>query len=130
MPDGTPSQSILVVEDESLLRWMAVEMFEEAGFDVVEAPTAEEALRVLESGEEIAGLFTDVETASALDGLALARITHQRFPETVIVVVSGRAFPNDRDLPPGAVFVTKPYDVKAVIATLNHMLAEAASGSR
>src|SRR5687767_7847636 len=127
MPDDAPP-SILVVEDESLLRLMAVEMFEEAGFRVVESPTAEQALRVLESGEEIAGLFTDVETPSALDGFALARITHQRFPETAILVVSGRRSPRDRDLPPGAEFVAKPYEVKAVIATLNRMLAEAAPG--
>lgn len=124
MPEDSVAPAILVVEDESLLRMIAVDMFEEAGFRVIEAPTADFALQILDSGEPISGLFTDIETPGSLDGVTLAQITHDRHPGTAILVVSGRRLPGDGDLPPGAVFVGKPYSIDRVIGTLNGMIGE------
>jgi DNA-binding NtrC family response regulator len=124
----TRDQAILVVEDESLLRTVAADMLEYAGFRVIEAPTADEALTLIESGEPISGLFTDIELPGALDGVKLAKITHERRPDAAILVVSGRRYPDDSDLPPGAVFLGKPYDFNQVINTLNRMIGNPVEG--
>ena len=115
-------QAILVVEDESLLRTVAADMLEYAGFRVIEAPTADDALELIERGEPISGLFTDIEMPGTLDGVALAKITHERCPDAAILVVSGRRYPDGTDLPPGAVFLGKPYDFNQVIDTLHGMI--------
>jgi CheY-like chemotaxis protein len=107
--------SILVVEDEALLRMMAVDIFEEAGFTVFEAGNGEDGARLLADHAEIDGLFTDVEMPGAVSGLALARIAHERHPHVAILIVSGRTTPAADDLPPGAKFVGKPYDTQAIL---------------
>lgn len=122
-----PNQlSILVAEDESLLRIMASDLFEGAGFHVMEAASGESALRLLGDGP-ITALFTDVELGGNLDGFKLARIAHQRNPDTAILVVSGRRTPNPADLPPGAIFVSKPYDLDRVLESLQSMIGAASA---
>jgi len=112
---ATPAGSILVVEDEALLRMMAMDMFEDAGFTVFSACSGEEGVRMLADNASIDGLFTDVEMPGSVSGLALARIAHELHPHVAITVVSGRATPSAADLPPGARFVGKPYDTQAVV---------------
>lgn len=64
---------ILIVEDEFLLRMNAAEMIEDAGFDVVEASSAAEAIAVLEARTDIHVVFTDIQMPGSMDGLKLAR---------------------------------------------------------
>jgi CheY-like chemotaxis protein len=47
------SSVILIVEDETLIRWGAVKMVEDAGFEVLEAANADEAIQILESRSDI-----------------------------------------------------------------------------
>jgi len=114
--------TILVVEDEALLRMMAVDIFEEAGFTVFEAGNGADGARLLADHAEIDGLFTDVEMPGAVSGLALARIAHERHPHVAILVVSGRATPAAHDLPPGAKFVGKPYDTQAIVSLFEGLM--------
>ena len=120
MPTAT-KLSILVAEDESLLRMMASDMFEEAGFKVVEASSGEAAVDLLKAAP-VAALFTDVELLGKMDGLELAWIAHNRDPEAAILVVSGRQLPNPEDLPPGAIFLSKPYDLHRVLQSLEQLI--------
>jgi CheY-like chemotaxis protein len=62
---------VLVVEDDDLLRMCAVDMIEDAGFVVTEAPNADEALRLLESREDICIVFTDIDMPGSMNGLKL-----------------------------------------------------------
>lgn len=112
---------LLVVEDEAILRMMAVDMFEDAGFTVLEAASGEQALALLRT-HAVAGIFTDVDLSGSIDGFSLARIVHDQHPDAAIIVVSGYREPQKRDLPPEARFVSKPYDLAAVIETLHEML--------
>lgn len=121
--------SILVVEDETLLRMMAVDMFEEAGFTVFEAANGEAGAQALADNPSIDGLFTDVEMPGDVSGLALAKIAHDLHPRVAILVVSGRATPRSDDLPPGAKFVGKPYDTQAVVGLFAGLLAPASISS-
>ena len=65
---------VLVVEDETLLRWHAVAMIEDAGFDVIEAGNAAEAISVLEARTDIRVIFTDIQMPGSIDGLRLAHL--------------------------------------------------------
>ena len=123
MADPAPdTPSILVAEDESLLRMVAVDMLEAAGYHVIEVESGDEGAKVLAGGQDIAGLVTDIQMPGAIDGCALAKITHDMHPNAVIVVVSGNRIPDVRELPSGAKFIGKPYDVRQVLRTLEQML--------
>lgn len=115
--DADPGQStaisrgtILVVDDEDLVRSMIATMMEDAGYDVVEVGDGLEALTFLErNGGEIAALVSDIRMPG-LDGLELTRRVAARWPGVAIVLVSG--YPTDgrmSDVPEAAVFVPKPF---------------------
>jgi two-component system, response regulator PdtaR len=99
-----------VVEDELFIRMGAVTMIEEAGYNVVEAGNADEAIRILEARTDIRIVFTDIEMPGSMDGLKLARYVRDRWPPIQLVVTSGRHRINDADLPPRGHFVPKPYN--------------------
>ena len=69
---------VLVVEDESLVRSTAMDMVEEAGFEAIAASDADEAIRILESRNDIRAVFTDVHMPGSMDGLRLARVVRNR----------------------------------------------------
>ncbi|MEA2839840.1 MAG: hypothetical protein QOF41_1170 [Methylobacteriaceae bacterium] len=104
------SAGVLIVEDEPLLRSMAVEFLSEAGLITFEAENATEALELLEHhAPEVAVLFTDVRMPGSMDGLELARVVHCSWPWIRVIVTSG-AFgrPSDK-LPDDADFLRKPW---------------------
>ena len=92
---------VLVVEDEVLLRWTAVAIIEEAGFDVVEAGTGIEAISVLEKRDDIRTVFTDVEMPGSINGIQLAHLISTRWPPIGIIATSGHFRLREDDLPAG-----------------------------
>jgi CheY-like chemotaxis protein len=115
-------RSVMVVEDESLVRMMAVDMFEEAGFRVVEAESGDEAALLLSGIETIDGLFTDIGMPGLTNGIALARIASNMHPGAAIMIVSSQTPPAARDLPAGSRFFAKPYDNEAVLRSFGELL--------
>lgn len=113
---------VLVVEDDILLRWTAVAIIEEAGFDVVEAGTGVEAMSVLEKRCDIRTVFTDVEMPGSIDGLQLAHLIRTRWPSIGIMATSGQLRLRDDDLPEGAKFLHKPYAVANLTDTLRELM--------
>lgn len=105
------------------IRLDTVDRLEEAGFEVVEAGDADEAIRILETGAQVCILFTDVEMPGSMNGFALARVTRDRWPPIEIVVASGRRQPDAMSLPDRAQFFGKPYDWPALMSAL-HMIAK------
>ena len=114
---------VLVVEDEILLRWTAAAIVEGAGFDVVEAGTGIEAISVLEKRTDIRTVFTDVEMPGSVNGLQLAHLVSTRWPSIRIMATSGQFRLRDDDLPKGARFLHKPYDVANLTDTLKELMA-------
>ena len=100
--------AILVVEDEALVRLMVADTLEEAGFDVIEACNAADALPLLEARPDIRALVTDVEMPPGISGYELARLVRANHPHVAIVIVSGRLEPRASDLPAGGHFFLKP----------------------
>ncbi|NTJ42153.1 response regulator [Agrobacterium larrymoorei] len=111
-------QVVLVVEDDPLLRMMAVDMVEDAGFDTLEAGGADEALEILERRSDVGVLFTDIDMPGSMDGVELARCACRIDRPISIVLTSGNHFLEGETLPPHSVFFAKPYDFDKVTATL------------
>ena len=115
-------QVVLVVEDESLIRISAVEMVKQAGFEAIAASDAYEAIRILESRNDIRAVFTDVQMPGSLDGLKLAQVIRSRWPPVALIVTSGRAHFLEADLPTGGRFLSKPYQCAELEAALRQVI--------
>jgi two-component system cell cycle response regulator CpdR len=101
-------QVALVVEDDPLQRETIVTLLEESEMDVIQCESAEAAELVLEHvGGCLTTLLTDVNLAGSMDGIELAQIAHDRFPELRIIVIS--ASPRVSRLPDGTQFIAKPW---------------------
>ena len=128
MPSATTVSptNVLVVEDEMVLRMRAVDIVEDAGFTVVEAVNADEALSILEERSDIALLFSDIQMPGSMDGLKLAYAVHARWPAIKIILVSGQIELSDTDKPANSLFFNKPLVVKQMIAQLRAMVGQGA----
>ena len=114
---------ILIVEDELLIRMNAAEMIKEAGFEVVEAASADEAIAILEDRLDITVLFTDIQMPGSMDGLKLAAAVRDRWPPILIVATSGHVKLGIGDLPKGSRFLPKPYSPAEITKTLRQLIA-------
>jgi CheY-like chemotaxis protein len=119
--DGFSSQAagcVLIVEDELLLRISAAEMVADAGFEVVEAGNADEAIAILEARPDIHIVFTDIQMPGSMDGLKLARFVRDRWPPVKLVATSGRVAVVEGELPEGGLFIGKPYTATRIAEIL------------
>jgi CheY-like chemotaxis protein len=119
MKSGKPV--ILVVEDEVLVRMMAVSVAEDSGFEVLSAASADEAIGILESRSDIRLVFTDVHMPGSMDGLRLAHAVRDRWPPVELLVTSALGNITTKDLPDRGRFLAKPYDVATLSATFQEM---------
>ena len=110
---------VLIVEDESMVRMMAVDMLEDAGCAVLEAATADQAWQILESRSDIDVLFTDIEMPGSMNGFALAARVAERWPHIRLVITSGRCRPKPDDVPDHGLFVPKPYLADQVLSAFD-----------
>lgn len=106
---------VMVAEDETLIRLDAVDALTDAGFEVLEAAAACEALEGLEQNPGITVLFTDINMPGDMDGLALARHVRDRWPGIGVLVTSGKIRPGGGELPPGCRFLPKPYSREHIL---------------
>ena len=106
--------TVLVVDDEALIRMFAVDVLEDEGFDTIEAGDAEAALELLDMHPEITVLFTDVNMPGPFDGLELARRVHARRADVQLIITSGRMRPTTAEIPVDGQFVAKPYEGRAL----------------
>jgi CheY-like chemotaxis protein len=112
---------VLIVEDEFLLRMDAADAIAAAGFEVVEAANADEAIEVLESRTDITVVFTDIQMPGSMDGLKLAQAVRGRWPPIKIIATSGRLHLDESDLPEGGRFLPKPYSPSQVTGVLREL---------
>jgi two-component system, response regulator PdtaR len=113
-------RTILVVEDEVLVRLMVAEQLRDADFHVVEAANADEALAVLQSTTDVALIVTDIRMPGSMDGLELAKTVRSAFPEIRIVLTSGNVgqfTSGNHDA-----FVPKPYEPDKIIGLIKTLL--------
>ena len=122
MTSGKPV--ILVVEDEAVVRLMAIIVAEESGFEALWAATADEAIKILEFRSDIRLVFTDVNMPGSMNGLRLAHAVRGRWPPVELLVTSAVGNITAKDLPQRGRFLPKPYDV----AVLSEAFLQMAGG--
>ncbi len=117
--DQQARPTVLIVEDEAIIRFAAVSMVEGAGFDVLEAGTADEAMRILESRSDVQVVFTDINMPGSMDGLRLACTVRDRWPLIELIVTSGKIAHPPAELPERGQFLAKPYSGRQVTHALH-----------
>jgi CheY-like chemotaxis protein len=120
--DILPNALIVVVDDDVFERMGASGMFVAAGYRVLEAGDADEALRFFETNADVRLLFTDVSMPGSMSGSDLAHRVAERWPEVGIIVTSGR--PRPHKLPLSMLFHDKPYEPSAVLRQAREMTAQ------
>ena len=108
-------QTILVVEDEAIIRMSTVVTLEDAGYGVWEAQNSAEALEQLTQHAEIGVLLTDVRMPGRMNGLALVTKVHADYPAIYAIVVSAHSTAEEASAAGARGFVLKPYMPQTII---------------
>jgi len=122
MSDEGGRATVLLVEDEVLVRLALADMLSSGGFTVIPVSDAAEALHVLEAIPGIDAVVTDVEMGrGSINGFQLARqVWEER--RIGVVVASGRAAPTEGELPDGVHFIAKPVHRGTLICLVEALL--------
>jgi len=121
-PNARKRPVVLIVEDEYLVRTGTRAALEMAGFDVLEAGDADEAIAILTARNDVSLIFTDVHMPGSMDGLKLAHFVRDRWPPVKIVATSARVRITASDLPEGGRFLPKPYSAADIASTLHELI--------
>ncbi|MGZ2457613.1 MULTISPECIES: response regulator [Rhizobium] len=114
---------VLVVEDSMIIRMGAVDLVLSAGYEALEACDADEAIRILESRDDVDLVFTDVQMPGTMDGIKLSHYIRDRWPPVRLIVASGEAILEESSLPTGSRFFSKPYDNHVITDAMAHLLS-------
>ncbi len=120
------SATVLVAEDDAEVREVAAEMLRDAGFRVLAAADGRQALALLERGEQVDVLFSDVVMPGGISGLDLARLARRMRPSIGVLLASGYAAEAVGRDAPEFELLAKPYDRNTVI----RLIAEKAQQHR
>lgn len=115
--------TVLVVEDEPLLRMDIADQLQDLGFKVLEAANAKEAVLMLAANADIRVMFTDVDMPGGMDGLMLAATVRDRWPPIKIIVTSGLRHVRMSDMPDGSRFFGKPYKASDIADAVHTLVA-------
>lgn len=122
----SPSRiAILVVEDETLIRLLAADSLQDAGFEVIAAVNAAEAIAILESDARIDFVFTDIMMPGSMNGIGLGAWIRARRPELPIAFTSGvaRAIMLTLGLRDGDAFFAKPVTFDGLVRHIHATVA-------
>lgn len=132
MERGKPTErTILVVDDEDCIREIVGFMLRSAGFRVVQASSATEALTMLESGAKFDLMFSDI-MMPGLDGVALLQLTKKKFPALPVIILTAadRFLGAQETLLKGACdYLLKPFDRGQLLGAVRCALEGAESSS-
>ena len=110
--------TLLVVEDELLIRLDMVSLLEQRGFAVLQAANADEAIEILTRNSEIRGVLSDIDMPGSMNGIALVNVISKRWPPCRLILVSGMRAPRAEDLPERTYFIPKPVSAAVLDRTL------------
>jgi CheY-like chemotaxis protein len=113
--------TVLVVEDEFLVRDMIAEELRDAGFTVLEAGDGEVAATILNSADPIDILFTDIRLPGKLDGWEVARVARRARAALPVIYATGYTVDRTAEVE-GSVFLNKPYQPSQIVETIRKLL--------
>ena len=103
-------RTVLIVEDEPLIRMILADSLEDEGYAVIEAETALEAIGLLAT-RTVDVVITDIDMPGGLNGLDVARYVASCRKDVPVIVTSGGHVIDDGELVGNARFIAKPYDL-------------------
>jgi len=122
MAQMTDAPTILVVEDEALIRLSTTATLEDAGFLVLEAGNSAEALEILSHHGEVRVMMTDVNMPGLMNGLGLVSRVRCDHPAIRSIVVSGHSCAMDAGKAGATRFLPKPYMAQAMVQAVTDTL--------
>jgi CheY-like chemotaxis protein len=126
---NNPHGTVLVVEDELLIRLDLADQLRSAGLIVIEASTGDEALTVLKANDAIDLVVSDIRMPGATDGVELAAWLRRERPKIKIVLVSGYTATQDMTTV-ADVALGKPVDRSLFVREVERLLGGADDGDR
>jgi DNA-binding NtrC family response regulator len=122
MESAKSQTTVLIVEDEVIIRMSSAATLEDAGFGVLEAGSSAEALELLLKHQEIGALMTDVRMPGEMDGLGLVDCVRRFHPAIRSLVVSGNASASDARDAGAFGFLSKPYMAHSLVRAVRAMI--------
>jgi CheY-like chemotaxis protein len=113
--------TVLVVEDEALMRLVVIESLHDAGFETLEAGDADEALEELAAHEDVSVIVSDINMPGEMDGIQLAREVKRARPDIHMLLTSGKVTPNPDEIPDG-LFLAKPYSLATLVRAVDTLM--------
>jgi CheY-like chemotaxis protein len=113
--------TLLVVEDEVLIRLSVAESLRESGYRILEASNADEAQSIFTAGEPVEVVFSDVNMPGEMSGFDLAHWIKQEFPDVKVLLTSG-ATPASGENTFDGPFLSKPYSHHVLLAQIKRLL--------
>ena len=124
-PRSSPAPFALVVEGHELIRMDAATILEDVGFRVLDVPSSDDAIKLLDLyGRDLTLLFTAVGLSGQCNGFELARKVALDCPYISIIVASGHFRPGPGDLPDSACFIEKPFSARIVREHLQRIIPD------
>jgi CheY-like chemotaxis protein len=115
--------TVLMVEDDTLLRCTTAELLREFGYRVIEACSSTEAIDVLPSGPHVGLLFSDVQLPDQMDGVALTSFTMQHAPDIKVILTTGGPRSTQLDtVAPMIPMLRKPYRLAELVQHIQQLL--------
>jgi CheY-like chemotaxis protein len=121
---GLHSEVILVVEDDARVRALSIEALKDLGYSVVEAACPTQALQVLNDGQQVDLLFTDVVMPN-MSGRELVERARQKWPKLKVLYTTGytrNAIVHNGVLDPGTNLLSKPFSIEQLAAKVRKIL--------
>lgn len=118
----TLPRRVMVVDDEVLIRLVAADMLHDAGFAVVEACSADEAVTLLATNVHFDLIVTDVRMPGSMDGLGLLAYVRRRYPTIPVVLTSGHLSTYELLRAGASGVMPKPYSEAALVGTIERVL--------
>lgn len=121
-------ETVLVVDDEPAVRMLVVEVLEDLGYRALQAANGRDAVQILQGGEPVSLLITDVGLPGGMNGRQLADAARQRDPHLRVLFITGYAetvVMGKGQLEPGMRIVTKPFSIETLAARIAELRGEA-----
>jgi CheY-like chemotaxis protein len=117
---------ILVVEDENDIRSVISEVLDDAGYTVIEAESADEAVPLLDR-DGVRLIITDIDMPGRLDGVGLAIEARRLHPKIPVIFMTGkpRLLPPAEALADPVLCLLKPFTLSALLAKINQLKVSA-----
>ncbi len=126
-PRADQGQTVLLVDDEPLVRMIAAEALVELGYTIIEAGDGASALKILNSPQPIDLLITDVGLPGGTNGRQVADAARVSRPELRVLFITGyaeNAVLNHGHLDPGMQVLTKPFQIEALARRVRELIAD------